>query len=192
MSIDNLNPNNSLHFNPDKWVRAYADALYSYVCSKISDTNTAQDIVQDTFLSAWKARDGYNGQASEKNWLFAICKNKITDYYRSSAKNIVSYITELNNNNDYFNADNEWQPKARPQEWTTGVETKEFYKILQQCKEKLQELQNAVFCLKYIDDLESDEICKELAISPSYYWTLIHRARLQMRACIERNWYNKK
>lgn len=192
MPVNNHLSDNLIQFNPDKWVRAYSDALYSYVCSKISDTNTAQDIVQDTFLSAWKARETYNGQASERNWLFAICKNKIIDYYRNSAKISINYIAELNNNNDYFTADNDWQPYARPQEWTTSLETKELYKILKLCKEKLQELQNAVFCLKYFDDLDSDEICKELAITPSYYWTLMHRARLQMRACIDRNWYNKK
>jgi RNA polymerase sigma-70 factor (ECF subfamily) len=39
-----------------------------------------------------------------------------------------------------------------------------------------------------MEDLDSDEICKVLNISASNYWVLIHRARLQMRDCVEKYW----
>ena len=69
-------------FNPDKSVDSYADALYAYALARVNDMQPAEDIVQDTFLSAWKARDSYNRAASEKNWLYAIVKNKIMDHFR--------------------------------------------------------------------------------------------------------------
>ena len=72
--------------NPDQWINQYADALYSYTLPRVNDSAQAEDIVQETFLSAWKARDSYKGEASEKSWLFAICKNKIIDYYRKKSK----------------------------------------------------------------------------------------------------------
>ena len=45
--------------------------------------------------------------------------------------------------------------------------------------------------MKYIEGLESDDICKELNITASNYWVLIHRAKLQLRACLEKNWFLK-
>ena len=74
----------------------------------------------------------------------------------------------------------------------TGVEKDEFNLILKNCLGKLPEKTSAVFILKNMEDLESDEICKELQITPSNYWVLMHRAKLQLRECIELNWFRKQ
>ncbi|HEX3024301.1 MAG TPA: sigma factor-like helix-turn-helix DNA-binding protein, partial [Chitinophagaceae bacterium] len=58
------------------------------------------------------------------------------------------------------------------------------------CKNKLQELQQSVFVMKFMEGLESDEICKVLNITASNYWVLVHRAKLQLRSCLEKNWIN--
>ena len=41
--------------------------------------------------------------------------------------------------------------------------------------------------MKYMEDPESEEICKVLDITPSNYWVLIHRAKLHLRKCLEKN-----
>ena len=83
-----------------------------------------------------------------------------------------------------------------PGEWGIDyqdkLETNEFYSVLNECKKKLQDLQQSVFSMKYLEELESVEICKALGISSSNYWVLIHRAKLQLRACLEKNWINLK
>ncbi|WP_408132213.1 sigma factor-like helix-turn-helix DNA-binding protein [Klebsiella pneumoniae] len=56
---------------------------------------------------------------------------------------------------------------------------------------KLKEIQHAVFSMKYLDDIDSDEICKQLNITASNYWVLIHRAKTQLRSCLEKNWFTK-
>jgi len=68
--------------SPSEWISNYADALYAYAKPRVNDAQLAEDLVQETFLSAWKARDGFKGEASEKSWLFTILKNKIIDHYR--------------------------------------------------------------------------------------------------------------
>jgi len=179
-------------FNPNEWVNKYADALYAYTVVRVNDSGLAEDIVQNTFLSAWKARDTYQGQASEKNWLYTICKNKIIDHYRKQSKSIV----QLSNKEEdlYFDEVEHWTPSTRPNEWGINydqpVETKEFYSILDKCKQKLKDIQQAVFVMKYMEDLDADEICKALNITPSNYWVLIHRAKLHLRKCLEKNWVN--
>ncbi len=178
--------------NPDGWVNNYADPLYAYTIVRINDTAAAEDIVQETFLSAWKARDTFLGEASEKNWLYAICKNKIIDHFRKQSSGIAKIV--VREEHPYFNDADHWTTEKQPNNWsvdyTQPVETKEFYSVLEKCKQKLKDIQQAVFVMKYMEDIESDEICKVLDITPSYYWVLIHRAKLHLRNCLEKNWVN--
>lgn len=180
---------NLTSFDPSKWVDKYADALYAYTMARVNDVQLAEDIVQNTFLSAWKAKDTYKGQASEKNWLYAILKNKIVDHYRKNASSKI--VLETGEEGMYFE-DGHWTEESAPKEWGISmeqpVETKEFYSVLDKCKQKLKEIQQSVFVMKYMEDLEADEICKVLNITPSNYWVLIHRAKLHLRKCLEKNW----
>lgn len=181
--------------NSSQWVEQYADSLFRFAVSRISDSETAKDLVQDTFLSALKNADNFRGEISEKNWLFTILKNKIIDYYRSKAKQSFTELKEhLEEAENYFDG-NDWNESAKPKEWgidySLPIETKEFYEVMEKCKQKLAELQNAVFTLKYMEDKNSDDICKELEISSSNYWVLLHRAKLQIRKCLEKNWFKK-
>ena len=182
----------SKELQPDNWVSNYADALYAYCVSRINDVQSAEDIVQNTFLSAWKARASYNGTASEKNWLYAILKNKIIDHFRKQSTSVVTIPS--GEEDIYFDNAAHWTGDAAPKEWGTiteqPLETKEFYTFLDKCKQKLKVIQQSVFVMKYMEDMDSDEICKVLDITPSNYWVLIHRAKLHLRKCLEKNWLN--
>lgn len=177
-------------FQPDNWVNNYADELYRYTLARIHDTGYAEDIVQETFLSAWRARETYKGQATEKNWLYAICKNKIIDYFRKNLNNIVKPSSR--EEDIYFDEAEHWKENATPVNWNINyqqqIETKEFYIVLDACKKKLKDIQQAVFVLKYLENLEAEKICKVLDISASNYWVLIHRCKLHLRSCLEKNW----
>lgn len=179
--------------NPQKWLELYGDLLYQYALPRVNDNVIAEDLVQDTFLSALKGLDGYKGEASEKNWLFTILKNKIIDFYRKkSTEQAVMTMPDLKRVDDeWFNEEGSWAENRMPKDWQAAdnpVERKEIQKIINWCKDHLKALQQTVFTLKYMEDLDSDEICKVLKISSSNYWVLIHRARLQMRDCVEKYW----
>jgi RNA polymerase sigma-70 factor (ECF subfamily) len=180
---------------PEQWIDAYANILYAYTLTRVNDKQLAEDIVQETFLIAWKSKESYKGGASEKNWLFAICKNKIIDHYRKKATQILNYAA-IDNSAQYFDDKEHWAKEECPHNWGIDyqqtIETKEFYTILELCRKKLQEMQQLVFAMKYLEELSADEICKVLNISSSNYWVLIHRAKLQLRDCLEKNWFNIK
>jgi RNA polymerase sigma-70 factor (TIGR02943 family) len=185
MPIDNSNIEN--------WVDEYASILLAFTVVRVNDNSIAEDIVQETFISAWKNRENFKGEASTKNWLFKICKNKIIDHYRKKARTPIQYA-EADNANLFFDNEEHWVMANGPTNWGINydqpVEQKEFYNILDLCRKRLQEMQQRVFVLKYLEDMDSDEICKLLNISSSNYWVLIHRAKLQLRACLEKNWIN--
>ena len=182
--------------NPKQWVKTYSDQLYRFAFLRLSDRDIAKDIVQDTFLAALRNQETYKGEISEKNWLFTILKNKIIDQYRKKATSseLRHQISEVNFD-EYFDKEDHWKMEVVPKEWTVdysgGVESKEFFEILHRCIDRLGEIMKSVFSMKYLDEIESEDICKELKISSSNYWVIIHRAKLQLRNCLEKNWFAK-
>lgn len=175
-----------------RWVEQYSDLLYSHCILHGFDRDTTKDLVQDTFYSAWKQMENFEGRATVKNWLFVILKNKITDYYRKASNRLKVTLSE---SDQHFDASGHWATPAFPKEFvvhaTDPVEVDEFYKIFERCSNKLISLQRIVFNMKYFDDTDSETICSKLAITPNYYWTILHRAKVQLRACLEKNWLNR-
>jgi RNA polymerase sigma-70 factor (TIGR02943 family) len=186
--------------DPSKWVDNYADYLYSFALMRINDEDEARDLVQETFLSALKAQNSFKGEASEKTWMVSILKRKVIDLYRKNAVRKEQSFEESEQYKvaygHYFTEEGfipgEWQKQNAPKEWniseTSNIEKNEFRKILAVCLSKLPKTWSSVFTLKHIDEESSEEICKELEISPSNYWVILHRAKLQMRECLEKNW----
>lgn len=198
VTFENLQPNAMEQTISEKqaqfksWVLEYSDMLYSYTISKGFDRDSAKDFVQETFYAAWKNAAGYEGRASVKNWLFVILKNKITDHYRKR----VPHAVEISDADNFFDAVGHWEKSVFPQQLvidpSAESDRNDFSRILESCCGKLNGLQKAVFWMKYVDELESNDICGQLSITSNNYWTTLHRAKVQLRACIEKNWFQLK
>lgn len=181
--------------NPSIWVSAYGDALFNYAKARGVDVPSAEDMVQETFLNAWKARDGFKGESSEKTWLFAILKNKIVDYYRKKATSFVSTTPDQDIADYFFEGKGHWKKENQPSSWSTYIKDipreKDFQKIFISCISKLHPQQKAVFVLKHLENLPTKEICRLLKITPENYWILMYRAKLTLRDFFEKNWIKK-
>jgi RNA polymerase sigma-70 factor (ECF subfamily) len=49
-----------------------------------------------------------------------------------------------------------------------------------------------VFTMREVMELSTEEICKELAITQTNLWVMLHRARLLLRECINLQWFGGK
>ena len=59
--------------------------LYRFVLRGLGDAGAAQDVVQETFLRAWRAADRFDPQLSSlRGWLFAIARNAMLDHARAA------------------------------------------------------------------------------------------------------------
>ncbi len=187
---------------PEKWVDRYADQLFRYTISRVNKTEIAEDLVQETFISGLKQKENFRAESSEKTWLYTILKNKIIDYYRSSEKKFSGKFYDINNvqgSYRYFyhegKQEGSWLESNRSTSFSDSDKeliNSEFYEILRYCLEVLPDKWATVFRLKNIDELESKSICKELNISASNLWVIIHRAKLQLQECMENNWINEQ
>ena len=187
------------HPNSDKkrqditrWVEQYTNKLLSWAYHKTSDKMLAQDLVQDVFLAAAEQYFAFKHNSQPKTWLFAILNNKIAEHYRKlSSRPQVAFMSD-----QFFNEEGNWKEESKPQEWADEDENSlldnhEFINVWHQCIGKLPELQSACVRFKFINGMESEVICQDLNITPSNYWQLLHRARLQLRNCLEKIWFSK-
>ncbi|MGF6848914.1 RNA polymerase sigma-70 factor (TIGR02943 family) [Chitinophaga sp. W3I9] len=182
--------------DPHSWVNKYADYLYTYAVTRINDEEQARDLVQETFLAALEKVDTFEGRSTERTWLTAILKFKVIDVYR---KNSSAFAKRANlsdaeqEHQDFFDAiDGHWNDQHRPRELgierPDALENKEFQRILQLCMKKLPVLWLSVFTMKHMDDESTETICNTLKVSASNFWVIIHRAKVNLRACLQKNW----
>ena len=76
----------NLKQNPEAWVDRYGDYLYHFALSRVHNPTVAEDLVQETFLSALRSLKDFKGRSSEKTWLAGILKHKIGDHFRKSVR----------------------------------------------------------------------------------------------------------
>jgi RNA polymerase sigma-70 factor (ECF subfamily) len=68
------------------------------------------------------------------------------------------------------------------------MERKEFMAALKQCLDKLPPRHADAFVLREMEATDSERIQETLGVSPANFWVLLHRARMQLRLCLEQNW----
>ncbi|MDE3183178.1 MAG: sigma-70 family RNA polymerase sigma factor [Bacteroidota bacterium] len=183
------------------WVEAYSDKMYSWSLYKTNSKETAEDLVQDTFMAAFQAMNKYEGKSDPKTWLFSILNNKIADHFRKRYRNPTITESEIKLSSEasffetYFDVDGSWIKEQQPGAWSAEdmhlLDNTIFIKVLQSCLGKLPSDCHAAVQLKYLEEKKGEIICQELKISPTNFWQLLHRARLQLRRCLEIHWFKK-
>lgn len=180
----------------ENWVNEYGDALFSWAYYKTSSKETAEDLVQDTFLAAFHKLDSFKGKSQPKTWLFSILNNKVIDHYRLSAKTTKKTIS-LSEEKSYgisdglFDEAENWNSNVIHPIWNQDQELLDdpnFNKVMQHCMDDLPQNWKYAVTSKYLTDKNANEICQYLNITVSNYWQIIHRAKLVLKKCLEMKW----
>lgn len=178
-----------LHIDTSKWVDLYSDDLFSYAYYRVSNRNLAQDFVQETFLSALKAIDRFEEKSSVKTWLFSILKRKIIDYWRQQEARKTNPMSRYSSSEE---GDQSWLEdhgaKGSVAEVEDKIEKDEMKQALLNCIDKLSPKWKGIIIDKFIDEKDSEEICNEYEITPSNFWVIVHRAKGELRKCLDVIW----
>ncbi|MEM7146955.1 MAG: sigma-70 family RNA polymerase sigma factor [Verrucomicrobiota bacterium] len=183
--------------DPAQWVDQYGDYLFGYAMLRVRDRTVAEDLVQDALLTAFKARDRFEGRSTERTWLTGILKNKLREHWRKNKREITE--TDLaapgEDPADLFDAVGHINADHAPADWgsdpVAAASRTEFQTVLAQCIEGLPDRAAEVFLAREVDGASTDEILKSTGITKSNLWVLIHRARKLLRQCLETNWFAK-
>ncbi|MBV6442601.1 MAG: sigma-70 family RNA polymerase sigma factor [Haliscomenobacteraceae bacterium CHB4] len=179
-----------------QWVNLYAADLYRRAYYLTSHRETAEDLVQETFLAATQQFGQYEGKSAPKTWLQGILNHKVADYFRLRFRQKPSQDIDPSANDTYFTESGAWRTEALPAKWDDSPENlldvPEFGRVFEECLEHLPATWHDVLLLKFIESKKSEEICQSLGITTTNYWQIIHRAKLQMRHCLEQLWFQRR
>ena len=172
-------------FDPAHWIERHGDTLFRYAFSRLRSREAAEEVVQETFLAGLKHADQYSGEGVEGAWLMGILRRKVIDYVRKRRR----VQNEAEDQTDFagqlFDEAGSWKSDPRFGERPSAEsERVEFYRRLDDCLEKLPERQASAFTLRELEELDTEEICEILDVSPSNLSVLLYRARMKLSGCL--------
>ncbi len=185
----------SANTDPSGWLDRHGDYLFRYAMLRLRDRSSAEDLVQETFLAAFKDRGSFSGNSSEATWLVGILKHKIADHFRRQAREAPLENGDLREHPDSGQFDGTGHWSTGPTDWGGNpadlYREKKFLDQLTKCLSGLSPNHANAFTLREIDGANTGEICKVLNVSETNLWVILHRARMQLRRCLESHWFNK-
>lgn len=191
------------NLDPGRWVDDHGDFLFSFAMLRLRNRTTAQDVVQETFLAALKSHRQPSSLDEQRAWLVGILKHKIYDCYRRQARepSFTDLSVGLTDEDEAIHFQENglsagtWSPVGEPMDWSaSSVPSRDrsaFWASFRRCLAKLPHQSAQAFMLREMDDLATAEMCGLLGITENNLWVILHRARLALRHCLEKNWFNE-
>lgn len=182
-----------------EWVALYANDLFKWAIHRTNDRESAEDLVQETFLAAFKSVDNFKNESKVKTWLFSIMNNKIIDFHRRKFRQLLVYQSSLNQDgkdilDTFFDSNGSWRSDERPDKNQDShlLDNNKFNEVFQKCMKNLPEKWFSAIHFKYMEEKSGTEICQDLGITSSNYWKMLQRAKLQLKKCLEINWFRNE
>ncbi|WP_293680396.1 RNA polymerase sigma factor [uncultured Phenylobacterium sp.] len=160
-------------------MRRHKAALFVFVRRYVGDAQVALDVVQETFVSAWKALSRYDGRRPFGVWLRAIALNKCRDLGRRQA---VRRLVFAERSTDTVEA--EAQPDPAPDaEATLAAHQRRL--ALDRAIARLPANLKGPLLLTYFDDLSQQQAADLLGVSVKTVETRIYRARQKLARMLQ-------
>ncbi len=173
--------------------------LLRYARLQLRNDTWAEDAVSETMLAALAKPQSFGNRSQLKTWLVGILKHKLVDILRQRRREVS--LDEQQEGADgaeeldalMFKADGHYV--TPPADWgrpDAALQSRQFFEVLEACCQKLPPALARVFMMREWLELSSEEICKELGLTPTNLYVQLHRARLRLRECLEQNWFNPR
>ncbi len=174
-----------------EWIEIYSKPLLNRAMYLLSDREDAADLVQEVFLAAFSSFHLFKGSCQPLTWLTQILNNKVSDFYRQKYKEPT--IIRLDH---FFDENGSWEDDSVLSNWdspyNTTSEDTELILTLENCLENLPPKWKIPVKLYYLLQKKAPDVCQETQISTTNLWKILQRSRLQLRECLEINWFEKK
>jgi RNA polymerase sigma-70 factor (ECF subfamily) len=170
---------------PGDWLSSHGDYLFNLAVGQVRDPLVAEDLVQETFLAAIRARERFSGRSSDRTWLVGILRHKIYDHLRRVCRERPTRVDAESARPDQEAWDDSvlWahDVAAECMEPSRRMELVEFRDALETALGKLPPRIAQVFQLYEVEERPNREVCTRLSISENNLWVMLHRARKQLQ-----------
>ena len=173
---------------------ALQQPLMRFAQLQLRNTSMAEDVVSETLLAILEKPDNFEGRSSLRTYATGILKFKIIDVLRKRGREVhIEPLAEQSMDDALdalFAADGHWQePPAAWQQPERALEQVQFFDVLQVCVDRLPPKLGRVFMMREWLEKEVDDICQELGITSNNCGVMLYRARMQLRECLDRQWF---
>ena len=154
----------------------------------------AEDAVSETLLAALEGSASFAGNSQVRTWVVGILKHKIIDQFRRGGREIsVDAHAEAAGRDDldevYHPSGHRYEP---PIDWgdpEASLSRTQFFEVLQACIDHLPAHLGRIFMMREWLEYETEQICKDLEITSTNCFVMLHRARMRLRECLEQQWF---
>lgn len=166
--------------DPEAWVTAHGDVLLRFAMARVGDAETAEDLVQETLLAAWRGRAAFDGLCEPRTWLIAILKRRVADYYRRVGRFFGESLSS------------DAEVPCRTADAGAVPEAAEFWGVVTGCTGEMPEHLARAFRLRTFAEEDPAAICDAEGISRKNLSVRLHRARQLLRRCLENRWFGEE
>ncbi len=174
-SLDALRAGDRSEFS--RLVETYSGVIYRLALRMLENPQDAEDVLQETFIKAFRGLANFDGRSSISTWLYRIATNEALMHLR---KNKYTF-TSIEQPDDSSEASEPMQIVdwccLPEQELISG----EARQVLDQSVKQLPESLRLVFLLREIEGLSTEETGQVLSLSETAVKTRLSRARLRLR-----------
>ena len=160
-------------------VRRHQDRLFNTVYRVLGHTDDAQDVVQDTFISAYQSLHTFKGDSQLFTWLYRIAMNAAITLKR---KKKAAISLDTGSKNELIIDPSDQSVDNQPGD---SMERNEDEARLKEALARLSPEHRAVIVMKDIDDMKYEAIAEILKVPIGTVRSRLHRARLELRELLE-------
>ena len=177
----------------DRELEALRPELVRYASHLLRAPQSAEDAVQETLLAALAVPAAFDGRSSLRTWLTGILKHKCIDVVRREQRQAPLAPPEpaaAEEFEELFDEREHW--REHPHAWDSpesALQQKQFQRALEACLSHLPRRTVQVFLLREQMGREIEEICRDLGLSAANCSVLLHRSRMALRLCLQKNWF---
>ncbi|HEU0033086.1 MAG TPA: RNA polymerase sigma factor [Kofleriaceae bacterium] len=148
------------------------EAIYRFISRLLrTDPDEIDDLVQTTFLEAWRSASRYGARGAVKSFLFGIAANTVRHHLRSRQRR--------------HDAISEWQPPPARSGPDDALERARQVQRLAAALDALPHDLRVAYVLCDLEDVAGTDAARILGIRPGTLWRRLHDARRALRASIE-------
>lgn len=153
-------------------VEQHSRGVFRLAYRMTSSETDAEDLVQETFLKAWKQIARFDGRASFSTWLYRICTNCSIDHLRSSKRKREEFDEQ------------DTAPSSDPSPERIAMST-QIGERLEPALAQLSEMERAAFVLRHYEGLGIEQISETLGVQPGAAKHSVFRAVQKLRRALE-------
>jgi RNA polymerase sigma-70 factor (ECF subfamily) len=149
--------------------------LNAYAVRRVGDAGLAEDLVQDTFVAALGAAQGFRGDSSLRTWLTGILRHRIVDAYRAPERGVQSLEED---------EDSGAEVPAPDSDPAVDFERTRLREVLQRQLARLPQRAARAFELAELEGWDVADVSRMLGVTPHNVWSMVRRTRKSLQASI--------